>query len=57
MVDFLTKLGIEDRIYHKDINMSKEINYENVKHLLNELKVSSMDFLKTNLDKYLGENK
>jgi len=48
MVDLLTKLGIEDRLYDAKFDISCEINYKVVNKKLQTLKQSSMSYLERN---------
>lgn len=48
MVDLLTKLEIEDRLFDDDFDISDEINYESVNKKLIVLKQSSVSYLERN---------
>ena len=55
MTDFLNKLNIGDRIEANLTDISKNINYKQVKFKLGELKRSSQDFLLDSLKENIGE--
>lgn len=48
MVDLLTKLGIENRLYCSDFNISNRINYQDVSYKLDLLRQNSISYLERN---------
>lgn len=57
MVDFLSLIDLQNRIYTKSINIDDDINYSKVMEVLNREKKRSLIYLISNLEKCKGEQK